>query len=240
MTTLCPKPAFWDATLPYRLYLKTIPCGHKADMKWHMRSLSFLLKGLKRKCLYIIILKYLKIKNLSEFAVMISPTYSINSIHYYYSLTATAEKVKNRDKRDLVEKIEAFNNAVDTVVATAQDSLNLYNVKQVSIDSENNELTNKDAVLLGITGELAGDIVFMLHEGYNFDHGESLSTACGHNDTSVSPIFVAAGPGVKQGHEIKGYVREVDVAPTAAVLLGVNIPKDCEGAPAYQIFTERM
>ena len=59
-------------------------------------------------------------------------------------------------------------------------------------------LHNKDAVLLGISGELAGDIVFMLHEDYNFDHGESLSTACGHNDTSVSPIFVAAGPGVKK------------------------------------------
>jgi arylsulfatase A-like enzyme len=51
---------------------------------------------------------------------------------------------------------------------------------------------------------------------------------------------VAAGPGVKEGHTIRGYVREVDVAPTAAVLLGVDIPKDCEGAPAYQIFTERM
>ncbi|MBQ5862798.1 MAG: nucleotide pyrophosphatase, partial [Peptococcaceae bacterium] len=95
----------------------------------------------------------------------------------------------------------------------------------------------KDAVLLGMAG---GDIIVMIHEDYNFDHGESMSTAQGHNDTSVSPIFVAAGPGVKQGHEIKGYVREVDVAPTAAVLLGVNIPKDCEGAPAYQIFTERM
>lgn len=101
-------------------------------------------------------------------------------------------------------------------------------------------LHNKDAALLGISGELAGDIVFMLHEGYNFDHGESLSTAWGHNDTSVSPIFIAAGPGIKQGYTIKNYVREVDVAPTAAVLLGVEIPKDCEGAPAYSIFTETV
>ena len=101
-------------------------------------------------------------------------------------------------------------------------------------------LHNKDAVLLGVSGELAGDIVMMVHETYNVDHGESLSTACGHNDTSVGPIFVAAGPGVKQGHEIKGWVREVDVAPTAAVLLGVDIPAQAEGAPAYQIFTERM
>ena len=101
-------------------------------------------------------------------------------------------------------------------------------------------LHNKDAVLLGMGGDDAADIVILIHESFNFDHGESLSTACGHNDTSVSPIFVAAGPGIKAGYEVKGYIREVDVAPTAAVLLGVDIPKDCEGAPAYQIFTERM
>ena len=70
--------------------------------------------------------------------------------------------------------------------------------------------------------------------------GTACILPCGHNDTSVSPIFVAAGPGIKPGYEVKGYIREVDVAPTAAVLLGVDIPKDCEGAPAYQIFTERV
>ena len=101
-------------------------------------------------------------------------------------------------------------------------------------------LHNKDAVLLGMGGELAADIVFMLHEGYNFDHGESMSTAQGHNDTSVSPILVAAGPGVKENYQIKGYIREVDIAPTAAVLLGVEIPAECEGAPAYQILTESL
>ncbi len=101
-------------------------------------------------------------------------------------------------------------------------------------------LHNKDAVLLGLGGPDAADIIMMLHEDYNFDHGESLSTAWGHNDTSVGPIFVAAGPGVKRNYKIPGYVREVDVAPTAAVLLGVDIPADCEGAPAYQILTEKL
>ena len=85
-----------------------------------------------------------------------------------------------------------------------------------------------------------GDIMIMAHEDYNFDHGESMSTACGHNDTSVSPIFVAAGPGVKKDYKIQGYIREVDVAPTVSVLLGIDIPERCEGAPAYQIFTERV
>jgi len=101
-------------------------------------------------------------------------------------------------------------------------------------------LHNKDAVLLGLGGPDAADIIFMIHEDYSMDHGENLSTAYGHNDTTVSPIFVAAGPGVKENHTIKGWVREVDIAPTVSVLLGVDFPRDCEGAPAYQIFTERV
>ena len=51
---------------------------------------------------------------------------------------------------------------------------------------------------------------------------------------------MAAGPGIKEKHTIKGWVREVDVAPTVSVLLGVDFPRDCEGAPAYQLFTERV
>ena len=101
-------------------------------------------------------------------------------------------------------------------------------------------LHNKDAVLLGMGGEYAADIIILMHEHYNYDHGDSMSTAYGHNDTSVGPIFAAAGPGIKPGYEVKGWIREVDVAPTVAVLLGVDIPIQCEGAPAYQIFSERV
>ena len=101
-------------------------------------------------------------------------------------------------------------------------------------------LHNKDAVLLGMGGEYAADIIILIHEDYNFDHGESLSTAYGHNDTSVGPIFVAAGAGIKEGFRMQLFPREVDLAPTAAVLLGVEIPAECEGAPVYQIFNESM
>ena len=56
----------------------------------------------------------------------------------------------------------------------------------------------------------------------------------------MSPIFVAAGAGIKENFRTTRYIREVDLAPTAAVLLGVDMPADCEGAPAYQIFSENM
>ncbi len=101
-------------------------------------------------------------------------------------------------------------------------------------------LHNKDAVLLGLGGPMGSDIVYVTHESYVEDHGAGLSTAWGHNDTSLSPIFIAAGAGIKQNFRTTRYVREVDLAPTAAVLLGVDMPADCEGAPAYQIFTESM
>lgn len=101
-------------------------------------------------------------------------------------------------------------------------------------------LHNKDAVLLGLGGPDGADIVFWVHENYVLDHGNSLSTACGYANTSVSPIFMAAGPGIKENYVIERYIREVDIAPTAAVLLGVDIPAQCEGAPAYQIFTEKL
>ena len=101
-------------------------------------------------------------------------------------------------------------------------------------------LHNKDAVLLGLGGPYGADITFCVHDDYTGDHGNSMSTACGHNDTSVSPIFIAAGAGIKEGYVIDRYIREVDVAPTAAVLLGIDFPEECEGAPAYQIFTEKL
>ena len=101
-------------------------------------------------------------------------------------------------------------------------------------------LHNKDAVLLGLGGPMGSDIVFVVHESYVEDHGAGLSTAYGYNDTSLSPIFLAAGPGIKENYRTDRYIREVDLAPTAAVLLGVDMPADCEGAPAYQIFSEKM
>lgn len=99
-------------------------------------------------------------------------------------------------------------------------------------------LRNRDAVLLGYGGPECGDIVYFMAEGYNFDHGDCLSTTLGESDTSVSPIFIAAGTGIKEGFETDRVIRQIDVVPTAAVLGGVRMPAQCEGAPVYQILTE--
>ena len=101
-------------------------------------------------------------------------------------------------------------------------------------------LRNRDAVLLGMGGDYpqAGDIIYWTAEGYNCDHGDSLSTTYGHAGTSVGPIFMAAGPEIKQGYETKRIIRQVDVTPTVAQLLGVRMPAQCEGAVIYQLLAE--
>ncbi|MFR6291197.1 MAG: alkaline phosphatase family protein [Peptococcaceae bacterium] len=99
-------------------------------------------------------------------------------------------------------------------------------------------LRNKDAVLLGLGGPECGDIVVLQAEQNLMDHGDGLSTAIGLNHTSVSPIFVAAGKGIKENFKTTRYIREVDVAPTIAWLTGLRMPRECEGAPAYQIIED--
>ena len=99
-------------------------------------------------------------------------------------------------------------------------------------------IRNQEAALLGLNGSESGDILYWLEEGFNRVHGDALSTLKGHADTSVSPIFISAGKGVKQGYYTDRVIREVDVAPTMAGLLGVRMPAQCEGAPAYQILAE--
>lgn len=96
-------------------------------------------------------------------------------------------------------------------------------------------LRNKDASLIGLGGPECGDII-VLHAEQNLgDHGDGLSTAWGESHTSASPIFVAAGKGIKKDFETTRVIREVDVAPTIATISGVRMPKQCEGAPIYQI-----
>lgn len=99
-------------------------------------------------------------------------------------------------------------------------------------------LRNKDAVLLGMGGPECGDIIYWMAEGYNFDHCDCLSTTFGEKDTSVSPIFIAAGKGLKQSYTTDRIIRQVDLVPTMAVLGGVRMPNQCEGAPIYQILDQ--
>jgi len=101
-------------------------------------------------------------------------------------------------------------------------------------------LRNRDAVLLGYGGPDCGDICYWMAEGHNYDHADCLSTTYGASDTSVSPIFIAAGKGIKEGYETDRIIRQVDFVPTVAYLAGVRMPAQCEGAIIYQILEDEF
>lgn len=96
-------------------------------------------------------------------------------------------------------------------------------------------LRRKEAALVGLDSDECGDIIYFIDEGFNRVHGDGLSTNEGPLHTSVSPIFVACGKGIKAGYTCERVIRQVDVAPTVASVLGVRMPAQCEGAPVYQI-----
>ncbi len=148
---------------------------------------------------------------------------AIRCNHIYLNL-------KGRDPEGIVDPADRYE--VEEEIMTA---LYGYHDKETGKRIIALALRNKDATLFGLSGPESGDIIYFLAEGYNFDHGDSLATTYGLEGTSVSPIFMAAGPGIKVNYRTDRMIREVDVAPTVAILLGVRMPAQCEGAPAYQI-----
>lgn len=141
--------------------------------------------------------------------------------------------IKGRDKYGIVDPQDQY--MLEEEIITA-----LYGYKHPETGHRVVSLAvrNKDAVLFGLGGPECGDIIYFLAEGYNYDHGDCLSTTLGRCDTSVSPIFVAAGPGIKENYKTKRVIREVDFAPTLAAVAGIRVPRECEGAPVYQILAE--
>lgn len=101
-------------------------------------------------------------------------------------------------------------------------------------------LRNRDAAILGEGGPECGDIILFMEEGFNIIHMDSLSTQRGYYHTSVSPFFAAAGPGIKEGYKTERIIRQVDVAPTMAVLGGVRLPAQNEGSVVHQILTDEF
>ena len=120
------------------------------------------------------------------------------------------------------------------------DSLYAYKDPKTGQRIIGNAFNNRDAKIIGLDGAETGDIIFMNREGCVSEHGNGLSTYRGAYGTTVSPIFIAAGQGIIHDADVKRVIRQVDVAPTIAALAKIRMPKNCEGAPIYQIIDESI
>ena len=160
-------------------------------------------------------------------------------MHIYLNL-------KGRNKHTLPDgtEIDGLVDPADQFELEEKIMTDLYNYK----DSESGHriiafaLRRQDAVLMGLGGEYpqCGDIIYCMAQGYEHDHDDSMPTSHGECDTYAGPIFIAAGKGVKENFETDRVIRQVDVAPTMAMLLGTRFPAQCEGAPVYQILSEEV
>jgi predicted AlkP superfamily pyrophosphatase or phosphodiesterase len=93
-----------------------------------------------------------------------------------------------------------------------------------------------------------GDFMLAAKDGYSFaagDQGPVVSNAIegslgSHGYLSTDPemngIFIARGRGIRQGVRLK-LIRNVDIAPTIATLLGLEM-KNTTGPPIFSIFSK--
>jgi hypothetical protein len=113
-----------------------------------------------------------------------------------------------------------------------------------------------DAQLIGFWGDLSGDVVFVMSQGYGLGPptgGGTVGPGRGamHSSqipTSETPLFtnmgcwILAGPGIKPGYERDwrryGLMRMVDVAPTLCNLLGLRPPAHSIGAVCHDVLEQ--
>lgn len=76
---------------------------------------------------------------------------SSKAINYYYSLTASAEKVKNADRKSLVNTITEYNKAIDELVACFGDVVNAFGSRIVISTTYPNDAGYKDLVDINFT-----------------------------------------------------------------------------------------
>lgn len=138
--------------------------------------------------------------------------------------------LKGRDKYGIVEEKDKYDLEEQII-----SDLYSYRDKATGKRVVGIAMRNKDSVVLGLGGAECGDIIFTINEGFNRLHGDGLSTAEGYAQTSVTPVFLAAGEDIKEGKITDRVIRQVDVVPTIAEILEVRKPDQCEGAPVYQI-----
>lgn len=97
--------------------------------------------------------------------------------------------------------------------------------------------TREEMEFLNLGGDRVGDITYTMVPDFSHDQGCNFPTVS-RAGTSIRALFMAAGPGIKQGAVVDRKVEIVDVAPTLCWLLGIAPPAQCDGGPVYQILED--
>ena len=168
---------------------------------------------------------------------MMTINYTILGLHYLeeYGLEFRSAvfthggiwvNLAGRDPEGIVQPGEEYERVRDAIIAALYDAHDERTGKR-KVDIA---LRREDARIGGLYGERVPDVVAALNPQFGGNHGELPTARWG--ESSLRSLFIMAGPGIRRGVRGKSFWL-VDVAPTAAYLIGAPRPRDAEGAVLF-------
>lgn len=137
--------------------------------------------------------------------------------------------VKGRDPQGIVEPGAEYEKVRDEVINALYNYTDPETGKKPILFA----LRKEDARIIGLYGEMVGDIVYALSPHFGGEHGNLLPTA-EYGVGSLRGLFIMSGPGVKKNYVMERTMNLTDVIPTICHLTGFPYPRDAEGAILYQ------
>ncbi len=137
--------------------------------------------------------------------------------------------VKGRDPSGIVEPGEEYERVRDEVI----DLLRNYVDPKTALRPMALVLKREDARVLGIYGDIIGDIVYALRPPYGGVHGQRLTTAK-RGTASLNPLIIMTGPYLKKGLRLKRNFWLLDLVPTICHIMELPVPEHTEGAVIHQ------
>jgi predicted AlkP superfamily phosphohydrolase/phosphomutase len=136
--------------------------------------------------------------------------------------------LKGRDPNGIVEP-EEYDEVRDKVI----EALYNYTDKRTGKKPVTLALKREDARIIGLHGELVGDVVYAINPLFMGQHGPHLPTA-EFGIGSLKGLLIMSGPGIRKGITLERTVWLMDIVPTVCYLMELPVPAQCEGAIIYQ------
>ena len=141
--------------------------------------------------------------------------------------------LKGRDPDGVVEPGEEYARVCDEVIKALYD----YTDPETGRKPVALALKREDSRIIGLYGDMVGDVVYALDPGFGHQHGPHLPTA-EWGVGSQKGLFIMRGPGVRKGVVLERTISLTDIAPTICYLADLPVPRDAEGGIVYQALAD--
>jgi len=139
--------------------------------------------------------------------------------------------LKGREPHGIVEPGQEYEEVVEQVIDILEDA------RSPSFPDKRYAevvLRKEDAEVLGLYGDLVGDVVFFAKVRFRGSHHGNFHSSRAKIG-SLRAVTLFKGPGIQQGMLRQQAIHLVDIAPTMAVLLDIPTPRQSEGKILWDI-----